>query len=200
MKANETKIDFNVSELIFASGTFLSFLLLGALVFALFSPVVKTNAANYDTIQVTTTVNPVLSVASPNTISLSNSTVNPNANGVFVSNSGTVTVTTNSTNGYKLYISSNTSNVNLSSSTTDTPITPCASGATSSNMVKDRWGYSIDSGSTYRPITASDVQIKSATSSSDSSMTVYFGAKISTATKAGTYSNVVKFTGIVNSL
>ena len=199
MKTSETKMSVDVKNLVFTTGTFLSSLLLGALVFSLFSPIIKTNAADYDTVSVSATINPVLSVSAPSEISIGS--VNPTADGYFASNSGSVIVTTNDTAGYKLYISSDTSDVNLTSSTTDTPITPCASGATSSTMVKDHWGYSTD-GSTYDPITTSNVQIKNwsgtAGGTSDSALTVYFGAKISTGTKAGTYSNVVKFTATVN--
>ena len=201
MKTNETKMGIEMKELVLTAGTFLSFLILGMLVFSFFSPTIKTNAANSDTVHVSATINPVLSVAvSASEISIG--TVNPNTDGVFASKSGTVTVSTNDTAGYKLYISSNTSDVNLTSSTTDTPIAPCASNVTSSTMAKDSWGYSINSGSTFNPITSSNVQIKNwsgiAGGTTDTPLTVYFGAKISTATKAGTYSNVVKFTGIVN--
>lgn len=201
MKTNEIKMGVDVREIVLTAGTFLSFLLLGMLVFSFFSPAIKTNAANYDTVNISATINPVLSVAvSSGTVSLG--TVNPNADGVFSSANEVVTVTTNDTAGYKLYIAANTSDVNLTSATTDTPIAPCAAGATSATMVKDHWGYSINSGSTYQPITTSNVQIKNwsgiAGGTTDSPLTVYFGAKISTATKAGTYSNVVKFTGIVN--
>ena len=197
MKTNEGKRRLEVKELCFTAGVFLSFLLLGALVFSLFSPIVKTDAAEYDTVGVSAVVSPVLSVSSPTSISLGSS-VTPTTDGTFVSNSGTVTVTTNDTSGYKLYIASNTSEVNLTASGSSTPIKPCASGATSSSMVKDRWGYSTDSGSTYEPITSGDVQIKNSSSISDNTQVVYFGTKISTATEAGGYSIVVKFTGIVN--
>lgn len=196
MRTCETKMGVDVKNLVFTAGMFLSFLLLGALVFSLFSPIVKTNAADHDTVHVSATINPVLTVSAPTEIAIGS--VNPNADGVFASKSGTVTVSTNSTFGYILQISTNTSQVNLESASTDTPITPCAANVTSSTMTKDTWGYSIDSGATFKPVTTSPVTIKTATTASDDTQVVYFGTKISVATKAGTYSNVVKFTGTVN--
>ena len=79
MKTNEIKMGVDVREIVLTAGTFLSFLLLGMLVFSFFSPAIKTNAANYDTVHVSATINPVLSVA------VSSGTVNPNADGVYTS-------------------------------------------------------------------------------------------------------------------
>lgn len=201
MKTRETNKRFEAKDLAFTAGTFLSFMTLGALVFSFFSPIVKTNAADYDTVKVSALINPVLTVAvSSSEVSLG--TVTPTTDGAFVSNKVDVTVTTNDTAGYKLYISSNTSDVNLTSSTTDTPIEPCASGVTSSTMDKDKWGYSTNSGATFEPLTTGQVEIKNwsgtAGGTTDTALPVYFGAKISTGIKTGTYSNVVKFTGVVN--
>ena len=197
MKTNEGIRRLRIKELCLTAGVFLSFLLLSTIVFSFFSPIVKTNAADSDTVGVSAVINPVLSVSAPSSISLSDNTVTPTTEGTFVSNSGTVTVTTNDTSGYYLYIASSTSETSLTASGSSTPIEPCASGATSSSMVSGHWGYSTDSGATYEPITSSDVPIKTSSSISDNTKEVYFGSKISTDTESGNYSIVVKFTGTV---
>lgn len=195
MKTNEGATKSNkIINICSAAGIFLAFMTLSSLVFSLFSPIIKTNAADSDTVNVSATINGVLSVSAPETVALSSSSVTPTTDGVFVSNSGTVTVTTNSLTGYYLYISS--TQATMSSSSASTTIGACASGVTSSTMVKDTWGYSIDSGATYKPITTSNTLIKTSDSVSDTTQTVYFGAKISTATESGTYTNTATFTGV----
>lgn len=182
-------------------GVFCAFTLLSAMVFALFSPTIATNAANTMNTTTTAQVNGVISVTAPASSAYAFGTVTPTAEGAFASKSGTVSVKTNNITGYKLYISNNTSETRMVASGSDTYITACGSNVTSSTMVKNTWGYSTD-GTNYNPISASNTQIgqqaSPLTKTSAYTHTVHIGLKVGNDLKAGSYSNVIKFTAITN--
>lgn len=181
-------------------GVFLSLILLSGLVFSLFSPVSSTKAASTMTTKFTANIGSVISITAPEDTEYAFGSVTPTEAGVFASKDGVVKVKTNDINGYKLYISANTSETALVSSGTSTTIAACGSGVTSSTMVKDTWGYSVD-GTNYNPITTSNVLIASQgtlTQVTEYSHTVNVGMKISSAMQSGTYSNTIKFTAIGN--
>jgi hypothetical protein len=182
-------------------GVFLAFSLLSGMSFSLLSPIVSTNAANTLTTRATANINPVISVTAPSSSDYAFGTLTPTDAGAFASKSGTVLVKTNDINGYKLYISTDTSETALTSAGASTKITSCGNNVTSSTMVKDTWGYSMD-GTTFKPVTASNVKIAEKTApltqTTAYSHTVHIGMKVSTDTQSGTYSNIVKFTAIGN--
>ncbi len=182
-------------------GVFCAFTLLGAMAFALFSPVVATNAANTLRTSTTAQVNAVISLTVPSADDYDFGTITPTAAGQFASKSGTVQVKTNSINGYKLYISNNTSETRMVSTGSDTFITACGANVTSSTMAANTWGYSTN-GTNYNPISASNTQIGEKTSpltqTSPYSHTVHIGLKVASNLKAGVYMNTVKFTALTN--
>ena len=180
-------------------GVFLAFTMLGSISFSFLSPIAPTNAADTMTTTTNAVVNKVISITSASDFALG--PVTPTDAGAFKSVSGTVTVKTNSVDGYKLYIALNSSSqTDLTASGNTTSVGPCASSVTSSTMVKDTWGYSTDNTNFY-PVTSSNAQIAAVSSpltQLTNSHTVYIGAKLSTALQSGTYSNTVKFTATTN--
>ena len=182
-------------------GVFCAFLLFGAMVFAFFSPIVGTNAADTMNTNLSANVNAVISVTAPDASAYAFGSITPTAEGQFASQSGTVQVKTNSINGYKLYISNNTSETRMVSIGNDTFVSPCGSGVTSSTMAKNTWGYSTD-GTDYYPISATNTLIGQKTSpltqTTPYSHTVHIGMKLGSDLKAGAYSNVIKFTATTN--
>ena len=182
-------------------GAFIAFSMFSAISFAMISPAPNTSAADTLTTKTNAVVNGVISVTAPADSDYAFGTITPTDSGTFASKTGTVSVKTNNITGYKLYISTNTSEVRMTADGSDTYINSCAANVSSSSMAANTWGYSTD-GTTFNPITASNVQIgqqaSPLTKTSAYTHSVTIGMKVSNTLKAGTYSNVVKFTAITN--
>lgn len=195
------KTETNRNTIWNGAGVFCAAMLFGAFVFALFSPIIETNAADTMTTTTTANINATLSLSLPVATPYSFGTVTPTSAGQFESKSGTVQVKTNSINGYKLYIANNTSETRMVASGSDTYVTPCGANVTESTMAKNTWGYSTD-GTNYNPISATNAQIAEKTSpltqTTAYSHTVYIGMKLGNDLKAGSYSNTIKFTATTN--
>lgn len=181
-------------------GVFLAFVMLGAMTFSFFSPIVPTNAADTLTEPVSAVIKPTISITQADDFAFG--TVTPTDAGQFASVSGKVKVQTNDTTGYKLYISLNDSTKpNMTATGISTYIAPCGSNVTSSTMVKDTWGYSTN-GTNFYPVTSSNVQIgekaSPLTQLTPYEHTIYMGGKFSSTLQSGTYSNTVKFTATTN--
>ncbi len=124
------------------------------------------------------------------------------------SNDMTITVNTNSANGYVLSASVGDGTTYTDSNLTGTmgTFTSLASNAdytlTSNDFAADYWGYTTASGdsATFSGLTYNvDKVLKTTTSPSDSATTLFaIGAKASSGKATGAYGNVVKFTAVSN--
>ena len=139
----------------------------------------------------------------------------PSATGTFGQGDVDVVVSTNNFFGYTLsmqaYDPLNTTTVTtdlINADRTDTisTITQAYTGTAFQNdttsATKNKWGYSIDSGSNYSPITTTAMPVTSRSASGESgasgtmTSTVTLGVKIDTAIPNGTYSATLNFTAI----
>ncbi|MBR3169004.1 hypothetical protein IKF23_01030 [Candidatus Saccharibacteria bacterium] len=135
-----------------------------------------------------TTVNikPSLSITIPSNIV--NLNLDPSNNN-FGSNSTTITVATNNPNGYKLYLSSNTTNLTNTTDSTYT-IPTLASSTSEANFPANYWGYKLNSDTTtnYLPYQSDTLVSESTTATNGISSTATFAAKVDYNKPAGLYS------------
>ena len=146
--------------------------------------------------QVTLAINPVLSITATENLDLE---ITPTAAGRFTSGNIDVSVTTNSEAGYKLYLSSSSSDTALENLISSSSIPTMSAAASSNDMDNNTWGYTLDE--TFNPVPESSnpVQIKEtnepAIDASDiTSVTV--GAKVDTSIPSGSYTNTLLFTAV----
>ena len=134
-----------------------------------------------------------------------NITVEPTAAGVFADGSFNIRAFTNNSAGYKVLMSTQSST--LVSNTIDITsgdfytIPTLSNNATSSNFELNKWGISIDSGTTYIPMPTDDTQIMfsdAATTASGEQKTINYATKLDLNTVPGTYSTTIKFTMVAN--
>lgn len=166
----------------------------------LWSPVIKTNAAETATPDVNINIGQVASLTIDKTV-LDLSAI-PNS---FVSGIITATVSTNSQYGYTLAFedADNSSSMTHTDSSIASAVTSTFAGSkTSSDMEANTWGFSIDATDFYKiPVYGSPVALKRtttemATSSEDTDVT--FGVKVGPNLVSGTYTDHVLFTVYVN--
>ncbi len=115
-----------------------------------------------------------------------------------ISNNETGFVTTMSTN----HMSSEPNATDLVNDDSDGYISTLASSVSSSSFTMNKWGYSIDSGSTFKPLTPKD-GVQATIMSSDragttNSKRILFGVKADNTTAPGTYISTVLFTTVPN--
>ncbi len=190
---------YNIKTIFSNFSVFLAFTMLSSITFSLFSPIIETNATDSLTTTMSATVNPVISLTAPDDSAFDFGEVVPTDEGKFSSKEANVLVKTNNTAGYKLYISSNSTQTSLTSPTSTSTIKVCGSNVTSTSMAKDTWGWSLNNGKQYNPIKTTNSTVKTQsglTKTTPYSHTVTIGMKISTATQSGNYSNVIKFTAV----
>ena len=124
------------------------------------------------------------------------------SNNTFGSKDLTVSVATNNTNGYKLYLNADTTN--LVNTVDDTKyIGTLSSSATESNFPVNKWGYRISSGNTgdesitsttnYYPFVSNKLISSSQTATNNISATLDFATKIDYNTPAGAYNIALNF-------
>ena len=166
----------------------------------IYSPVIRSNAEENASLNVNTTVNPVASL----TLDTSNLTFNiiPTAAGVFESQAITATVDTNATSGYELYFSSTNEETDMTSSNTDVIASDFSGTVTSSTMVNNKWGYSLDDTDFSKiPTLSSQAKIRNINhfpTTAERSTPVYIGTKISSTLTSGRYSKDVIFSVIAH--
>ena len=152
---------------------------------------------NAENLTMSATINP------SSTFSLSSTTVSlditPSASGTFSSASTTATIYTNTSNN--CYISMYAPTTSLTSASTDTPIATLSSAVAESSFTNDRWGYRIGTSGNYSPIPSSSTNVitNKAQTSSGTAYTVNFAAKLTAATKPGTYSTTLVFASTCSS-
>lgn len=188
-------------------GIFSIFFFVAFLATYFYSPVIRTNASESDTVTVGAEIEDVVSV------SLSSNELNfeftPTPSGVFDSKYVDASVKTNTFGGYELYFSSVDDETNMKSSTTSDTISSDFSGTvTGTNMESNKWGYSLDTTSaildkeyTIIPALSNRVTLANTSSSTPGvaeTKRVYIGVKVNSKLKSGTYEKTLKFTGVAH--
>ncbi len=126
--------------------------------------------------------------------------VNPTAAGTFGSGSFNVTAYTNNPDGY--YVTMTTNNTSLTSNVVNVNTGVFPTIATLSDTVTEsvfelnKWGISLNSGTTYLPMTASReiMNEDEATSAQGDTQAIGYATKLDLATVPGTYSTTIGFT------
>ena len=184
------------------------------------APITTAATANSATSEINVTLTPVISlgVYSDQALGTEIDTVDlgmitPTADGTAVSNAAYVGVATNDANGYTLKMTMDTTATStaLEPATDGVPTTIAATESavgSLDDMAKDHWGYKGENVTNYTaPVLAENLSnapaIKTTNAPNSSmakdSVAVTFGAKVSTAVAADTYSNTVMFTAVANS-
>ncbi len=139
-----------------------------------------------ESLPTTVSIKPSLSINIPS--STVNLVLDPSMND-FGSSSTTITVATNNPNGYKLYLSSSTTNLTNTNDNTYT-IPTLASSTSEANFPANYWGYKLNSDTTtnYLPYQSDTLVSESTTATNGTSSTATFAAKVDYNKPAGLYS------------
>ena len=166
--------------------------------------------AESDSGSLTITAEKSLTVTVPGTTNLN---IHPTENGAFNTADINIIVNSNNRYGYNLNMTtattSLTGNAPLSSgnypvieSISSSGMTCTVETGTTCNFTKDKWGYKLSTDTTYSPIQANtNMLIKNNTNESTGTpetSTVTFGARLSNATPAGSYSTTLTFIATIN--
>ncbi len=178
-------------------------LLILCLSFATFAliNVLSSNSAFAEDLTTNVYVKPSLRITLPVTTLLEN--LDP-ANNTFGSKDLTVSVATNNSNGYKLYLDSANNTTNLVNTIDSTKyIETLSAEATESSFTTNSWGYRISSGSTgdstitsttnYFPFVSGKLISSSLTPTNGISSTLDFATKIDYDIPAGSYNIALNF-------
>ncbi len=139
-----------------------------------------------ESLPTTVSIKPSLSINIPS--STVNLVLDPSMND-FGSSSTTITVATNNPNGYKLYLSSSTTDLTNTTDNTYT-IPTLASSTSEANFPANYWGYKLNSDTTtnYLPYQSDTLVSESTTATNGISSTATFAAKVDYNKPAGLYS------------
>ena len=207
MKLHLKNTDSNLTKhfsILSASSIFSLFLLFGFTAISLFAPIIKSNASESFTSKISTEINPVIAITSPEELSLE---LLPTPAGTFTSGSVDVDVSTNAFKGYELYLSAKDTDTfmksELNPSDTTNRISSSFTGSvTSSTMAKNAWGYSLNSTDfSAVPAKTSAKKIKDITTlptAPELKTTVHFGAKVDTTLDSGRYKADILFTAVAH--
>ena len=192
------------NRLLSSLSIFSLFLLFGFTAVSLFAPIIKSNASESFTSKISTEINPVIAITSPEELSLE---LLPTPAGTFTSGSVDVDVSTNAFKGYELYLSAKDTDTfmksELNPSDTTNRISSSFTGSvTSSTMAKNAWGYSLNSTDfSAVPAKTSTKKIKDITTlptTPELKTTVHFGAKVDTTLDSGRYKADILFTAVAH--
>ena len=192
------------NRLLSSLSIFSLFLLFGFTAVSLFAPIIKSNASESFTSKISTEINPVIAITSPEELSLE---LLPTPAGTFTSGSVDVDVSTNAFKGYELYLSAKDTDTfmksELNPSDTTNRISSSFTGSvTSSTMAKNAWGYSLNSTDfSAVPAKTSAKKIKDITTlptAPELKTTVHFGAKVDTTIDSGRYKADILFTAVAH--
>ena len=207
MKLHLNNTDSNLTKhfaILSTSSIFSLFLLFGFTAVSLFAPIIKSNASESFTSKISTEINPVIAITSPEELSLE---LLPTPAGTFTSGSVDVDVSTNAFKGYELYLSAKDTDTfmksELNPSDTTNRISSSFTGSvTSSTMAKNAWGYSLNSTDfSAVPAKTSAKKIKDITTlptAPELKTTVHFGAKVDTTLDSGRYKADILFTAVAH--
>ena len=207
MKLHLKNTDSNLTKhfsILSTSSIFSLFLLFGFTAVSLFAPIIKSNASESFTSKISTEINPVIAITSPEELSLE---LLPTPAGTFTSGSVDVDVSTNAFKGYELYLSAKDTDTfmksELNPSDTTNRISSSFTGSvTSSTMAKNAWGYSLNS-TDFSAVPAKTIakKIKDITTlptAPELKTTVHFGAKVDTTLDSGRYKADILFTAVAH--
>ena len=192
------------NRLLSSLSIFSLFLLFGFTAVSLFAPIIKSNASESFTSKISTEINPVIAITSPEELSLE---LLPTPAGTFTSGSVDVDVSTNAFKGYELYLSAKDTDTfmksELNPSDTTNRISSSFTGSvTGSTMAKNAWGYSLNSTDfSAVPAKTSAKKIKDITTlptAPELKTTVHFGAKVDTTLDSGRYKADILFTAVAH--
>ena len=207
MKLHFKNTDSNLTKhfsILSASSIFSLFLLFGFTAVSFFAPIIKSNASESFTSKISTEINPVIAITSPEELSLE---LLPTPAGTFTSGSVDVDVSTNAFKGYELYLSAKDTDTfmksELNPSDTTNRISSSFTGSvTGSTMAKNAWGYSLNSTDfSAVPAKTSAKKIKDITTlptAPELKTTVHFGAKVDTTLDSGRYKADILFTAVAH--
>lgn len=157
-------------------------------------------ATNSADVVVNATVASTIAITTSGTV-----TVNPVAGAGVASGVDTVTVNTNSSNGYVLNLKATTSN-QLTSGTNSIAATS-GSWATPATMSTNSWGYRIDGlgnfgtgTTTYAAVTVAGQNVKTTSTTAVNDVTsVRYGVSVNSSQPSGIYTGQVTYTATTNS-
>lgn len=155
------------------------------------SPAPASYSASTGSAELQATVNPDMSITvTPDNFTLDLNPINEN----FESQDITTSVTTNSPNGYNLYVySDSTSLVNQQYNDATIETLPSTdTGYSESDFPTDRWGYKAGT-ENYFPFVSGAIVDTASGPVDEATSTVTFGAKASYASTAGNYNLVLNF-------
>ena len=180
-------------------GVFSSFLLVSFSAVYLYSPVIKSHAAEEGSSVVTANIGSIIAI----TTSTNELTLNANLNS-FVHGAIDVNVSTNSQYGYTLTLEDSDNNTNMAATATgitDAFTSSFTGSKSSSDMDGNTWGFALSNTDYFAiPALGSPLALKrtnSPMSTAYETTSVDFGVKVGMIT-AGTYQDTVKFTAYVN--
>ena len=141
-------------------------------------------------IEMSATINPSSTI----TISANNVALNitPSVEGTFSSDYATVSTYTNTANNCTVTMTTNSTNLTSGNNT----IATLPGSVSEANFTNDRWGYRVGASGDYNAVGASNqiaTYAQNTGSSSALNLAVYFAAKLTPATKPGTYTDTVTF-------
>ena len=152
----------------------------------------------------TLAIDPSIAISIPGEISFA---VTPTATGEFVSGSATLSVSTNNSSGYALYLSAPDGNA-LKSLNPDTSATVAAlsqpATSDSDDFANNTWGYNLgttapDTSATYQAVPLDQSQPQQTTEApTNDTYTLTFGAKVDNTMPSGTYTSTVTISVVAN--
>lgn len=185
----------------------------GALGLALLPVASYAATASTSNIQISAAIGSAISINTPTAVAVS---LTPTAAGPVSMGSHTVTVSTNNSTGYKLYLKDADASLNLVSGANNITPTAGTAAAPAALTVMNTFGYAVagapfagtyttgdnqvyDGTKTFAGITASDVQIRNtATTATNENTSVYWGVRADTSLPNGTYVDNVIYSAITN--
>ena len=152
----------------------------------------------------TLAIDPSIAISIPGEISFA---VTPTATGEFASGSATLSVSTNNSSGYALYLFAPDGNA-LKSLNPDTSATVAAlsqpATSSSDDFANNTWGYNLgttapDTSTTYQAVPLDQSQPQQTTEApTNDTYTLTFGAKVDNAMPSGTYTSTVTISVVAN--
>jgi hypothetical protein len=184
------------------------------------SPVMASAASQNSNTTINATVNSVITAGTSSTVTLN---ITPTGSGVVTSASDTVTVSTNNVLGYNLTVADSDATTSLTNGG-NTIVASAGTKTAPIALANNTWGIAVNTGTTgigtngfdasYAvennsgsstskwagvPASGSPMTLKSTSSTAtNDTTTVWYGAKVTSATPNGTYSDTVVYTATTN--
>ena len=183
------------ASLVSKLGIFSVFLFVALFATYFYSPVIGTHADDNAGSLAAAWVESVASITADSRVSLN---ITPTESGAFVSQPITVKAKSNTTAGYKVFLSSVDASTDMTSATSADVISSNFSGTvTSSTMGSNKWGYSTNNTDfSAIPAVSNPATILDTTTSTagvEATVPIYVGAKVNSNLKSGAYTKNIVF-------